>query len=81
MQSTPGGGSTAGPTDQTLTVGVKNDLDNQFPWKTTDFNTTKILDLVYDSLTAFDDDLAVVPNLAESWEISDDGLTATLPPP
>jgi len=32
---------------------------------------------IYEGLTAIDEDLRVVPGLAESWEISDDGTTYT----
>jgi len=36
-----------------------------------------INDLIYDALIGFDDTLAVVPELAESWEVSEDNLTIT----
>ena len=40
--------------------------------------TRRVLTNVYESLTALDAETAeVVPELAESWEVSDDGLTYT----
>src|SRR5690554_3024771 len=36
-----------------------------------------IIKLVYDTLVDLDEDLSVVPSLAEAWTISDDGLTYT----
>jgi peptide/nickel transport system substrate-binding protein len=62
----------------TLVVGVTSDPDTLFPWKATQFQAVDVLQNLYGTLTTFDDDLEVVPGLAESWETSEDGLTLTL---
>lgn len=61
----------------TLVVGISTDLDNIFPWKSTDRFTVPFLTTIYDTLVQFDDELNVVPGLAESFEVSEDGLTVT----
>lgn len=68
-----GGGSGGG----TLVVGTTSDPDTLFPWKATQFQAVHLLQNVYGTLTGFDDELEVVPALAESWDVSDDGLTMT----
>ena len=61
-----------------LVVGVTSDPDTLFPWKATQFQAVNVLQNIYGTLTEFDQDLNVVPGLAESWDASDDGLTVTL---
>lgn len=41
------------------------------------FASRRIFELVYNTLVRFDGDMALAPELAESWEISDDELTVT----
>jgi len=48
------------------------------PHKQTAFSSFRVLDLIYDPLLALDKDMNVVPNLAESWEWSNDGKTLTM---
>lgn len=60
-----------------MVVGITVDPDTIFPWKATQFQAFRMLENVYDTLTAFDADLNVVPGLAESWEVSADGLSIT----
>ena len=62
----------------TLVVGMTSDPDTLFPWKATQFQAVNVLGIVYGTLTEFDEELNVVPGLAESWEVSEDGLTVTL---
>ena len=80
------GAATAGPVAASapptgdggaLVVGLTVDADTLFPWKATQFQAVNILQNVYGTLTELDVDLNVVPGLAESWEVSDDGLTVT----
>ena len=73
-----GTGAGASPSDSTLVVGMTSDPDTLFPWKATQFQAVNVLGLVYGTLTELDQDLNVVPGLAESWEVSEDGLTVTL---
>lgn len=61
-----------------LVVGVTSDPDTLFPWKATQFQAVNVLQNLYGTLTEFDQDLNVVPGLAESWDVSEDGLTVTL---
>ena len=60
-----------------LVMGVTSDPDTIFPWKATQFQAFRMLENIYDTLTAFDADLNVVPALAESWEVSADGTSIT----
>ncbi len=68
------GGSPGG----SLVVGVTSDPDTLFPWKATQFQAVNVLQNVYGTLTEFDQELKVVPGLAESWDASKDGLSVTL---
>jgi len=62
----------------TLVIGVTSDPDTLFPWKATQFQAVNVLQNIYGTLTEFDQDLSVVPGLAESWEVAEDGLSLTL---
>ncbi|MFB2597801.1 ABC transporter substrate-binding protein [Herbiconiux sp. P17] len=76
--STPSSSSSASAgSDGALVVGVTSDPDTLFPWKATQFQAVNVLQNIYGTLTEFDQDLNVVPGLAESWEVSEDGLTVT----
>jgi peptide/nickel transport system substrate-binding protein len=61
-----------------LVVGITSDPDTLFPWKATQFQAVAILGTIYGTLTELDATLNVVPGLAESWQVSTDGLTVTL---
>ena len=60
-----------------LVIGVTSDPDTLFPWEATQFQAVNVLQNLYGTLTEFDADLNVVPGLAESWDVSEDGLTVT----
>ncbi|MCL4396126.1 MAG: ABC transporter substrate-binding protein [Chloroflexi bacterium] len=62
----------------TLIAAYATDAKGIDPHKATNFSAFRVLELTYDSLLAFDKDLKVVPNLAESWKWSDDNLTLTM---
>lgn len=73
-------GTSAPPADATggdLVIGVTTDPDTLFPWKATQFQAVNVLQNIYGTLTEYDEDLNVVPGIAESWEASEDGLTMT----
>lgn len=76
--STTDDDATAGTSGGDLVVGVTTDPDTLFPWKATQFQAVNVLQNLYGTLTEFDEDLEVVPGLAESWEVSEDGLTVVL---
>ncbi|MCG2802069.1 MAG: ABC transporter substrate-binding protein [Cellulomonas sp.] len=60
-----------------LVIGVTSDPDTLDPWKATQFQAVNVLQNLYGTLTEFDQNLAVVPGLATSWDVSGDGLTVT----
>ncbi|MFO7547089.1 MAG: ABC transporter substrate-binding protein [Trueperaceae bacterium] len=61
----------------TLTVGMQTDPVGLDPHITNATSTRNMLENVYDTLVAFDSSLRIVPALAESWTVSDDGLVWT----
>jgi peptide/nickel transport system substrate-binding protein len=73
-----GGGSTAADSASALVVGATSDPDTLFPWKATQFQAVNVLEQLYGTLTELDADLEVVPGLAESWQVSEDGRTLTI---
>lgn len=54
-----------------------NDLPSLDPAKASDSQGFTVIGLIYGGLVRLDGDLRVVPDLAESWTVSDDGLTYT----
>ncbi|MEM9448610.1 MAG: ABC transporter substrate-binding protein [Cyanobacteria bacterium P01_E01_bin.6] len=53
------------------------DIDVLHPHRTTNIFSWQIMDQLYDTLLAFDAEGNVGPNLAQEWQISDDGLTVS----
>lgn len=53
------------------------DLVGLDPHTSPAFSSRRIFELVYNTLVRFDGNMAIAPELAESWEYSDDGLTLT----
>ncbi|MDR1393317.1 MAG: ABC transporter substrate-binding protein [Bifidobacteriaceae bacterium] len=72
--STPPPGTSSGGN---LVIGVTSDVDTLFPWKATQFNTVNVMQVLYGTLTEYDQDLNVVPGIAETWDVSDDRLSLT----
>jgi peptide/nickel transport system substrate-binding protein len=72
----PAGGGTG--EDAGLVIGATSDPDTLFPWKATQFQAVHVLEQLYGTLTELDENLEVVPGLAESWEVSEDGTTITM---
>jgi peptide/nickel transport system substrate-binding protein len=64
---------------QTLVVGLTEDTVSLDPGRAYEFHATSIHRPIYETLTAFPPGRVdeIVPGLAESWEISEDGLTYT----
>jgi peptide/nickel transport system substrate-binding protein len=61
-----------------ILVGARNsEMVGLDPHTSPAFASKRIFELVYNTLVRFDADMNVVPELAESWEITDDGLTIT----
>ncbi len=62
----------------TLDVAVDSSPAGLDPHLVTAFASVVVIgDTIYEGLTAIAEDLSVQPGLAESWDISDDGLTYT----
>jgi peptide/nickel transport system substrate-binding protein len=61
----------------TLVAGMQTDPVGLDPHITNATSTRNMLENVYDTLVAFDSSLQIVPALAESWDVSEDGLTWT----
>ncbi len=61
----------------TLIAGMQTDPVGLDPHITNATSTRNMLENVYDTLVAFDSSLRIVPALAESWTVSDDGLVWT----
>lgn len=74
--ATPGG--TPAAAGGNLVAAITSDPDTLVPWKATQFQAVAILGVIYGTLTELDSTLKVVPGLAESWDVSADGLTITL---
>lgn len=67
-----------GPRRGGVLVGARaTDLVGLDPHTSPAFSSRRIFNLVYSTLVRFDADMSVIPELAESWEYSDDGLTLT----
>lgn len=60
-----------------LTYARDGDADSLDPHKTTTTLSWQVHGQLYESLVAFDAEGNIVPNLAKSWEISEDGLEYT----
>lgn len=72
------GASTGTPQEGGSLVWARyGDADSLDPHRTTTTLSWQVFDQIYDTLLAFDDNGEVVPNLAEEWPVSEDGLEAT----
>jgi peptide/nickel transport system substrate-binding protein len=61
----------------TLTAAIGADPVNLDPHLSSAYSTFEVLENVYNQLVGLDDSLQIVPELAESWTVSDDKLTYT----
>lgn len=76
-----GCGATTGPkdaedagSDKTVAIYVADIFNTLNPYDTGAFSDSYVFNQVYETLARIDNDGNAVPCLAESWEISDDGL-------
>ncbi|MGI8949734.1 MAG: ABC transporter substrate-binding protein [Ornithinimicrobium sp.] len=72
-----GGGDADGSGGGQLVAAIAAEPDQLDPHKTTAYASFQVLENVYDTLVQPDENLDMVPALAESWETSDDQLTWT----
>lgn len=63
--------------DNILIMARAADATGLDPHTQTAFASLRLMELVYEPLLRVDDELEIIPALAESWEFSDDGLTLT----
>jgi len=67
-----------GPEPGTLVWARYRDFDTLDPHKSTSPLSRQIIDQIYDTLLAFDDQGKIQPNLAKEWSVSDNGQEYTL---
>lgn len=71
-------GNEAGPKKDTLVYGRGGDSTSLDPITTTEGETFKVTENIFETLLQYgDQDTTVNPGLAEDWEVSEDGLTYT----
>ena len=71
-------GVSAEETDKTVVrINMESEPDNLDPWLSAASDTVAVFHNVFEGLVLFDETGALIPGLAESWDISDDGLTYT----
>lgn len=69
--------SVAPPESQALRIRLKKDPSTLDPARIVDLDGARIAAKLYNNLVTFDNDLQVVPDLAESWSVSTDRRTYT----
>lgn len=75
--STSPSGAPADSSAKTVTIAIDADLTSMDYGVATDGNSFSMQSLVMSGLTELDADGQAIPELAESWEVSDDGLIYT----
>lgn len=73
---------TTNPTDTTndkteLTMGYQTDPEGLDPQRTAAASTFSITNNIYDTLVGVTSDWEIIPRLAKSWEVSEDGMEIT----
>lgn len=63
--------------EKMVRINISSEPDNLNPWMSAATDTEAIFLNVFEGLVGFDETGAIVPRLAESWEISEDNLTYT----
>jgi peptide/nickel transport system substrate-binding protein len=72
------GGSTGDPVDgDTLVFSASADVTTLDPHNTTDTQSDQAILMVFNTLIAFDEQMKIVPELAESWSVAPDQVTWT----
>ena len=76
-ESNDGGKDNTKTAERPLTVAMATEIDSLDPFNATAGDTKTVMDQIFDGLLDVDEDGNLVPDLAESYEISKDGLTYT----
>ncbi|MCJ7795968.1 MAG: ABC transporter substrate-binding protein, partial [Thermoleophilia bacterium] len=63
--------------DQTITINIKSEPRSLDPNIATDTTSALIINNIFEGLTRMDGDGNVFPGLADTWEVSPDGMTYT----
>ncbi|UIO43947.1 ABC transporter substrate-binding protein [Brevibacillus brevis] len=72
------GKSAEGQAKTELIVAAEQEPVGYDPHKVPAASSLRVYALIYDSLTKLDENMNIVPNLAEKWEIAPDGKTVTM---
>ena len=85
--STSGGSSASESSSQTsetsggeatvVRMNIGSEPDSLDPWQSAASDTEAIMHNVFEGLVLYDETGAIIPGIAESWDISEDGLTYT----
>jgi len=67
----PAASAFAAPSEKTLTIGVDQEAVGIDPNIVTAFSSHRRIDLLYNKLVRIDDNMSIVPDLADSWENPD----------
>ena len=76
-ESNDGGKDNTKTAERPLTVAMATEIDSLDPFNATAGDTKTVMDQIFDGLLDVDEDGNLLPDLAESYEISEDGLTYT----
>lgn len=76
-QSTGGSASTAKSADNDLVVALQADATHLDPHVSGNGTSNTITNTMYEALVTFDSDVNVIPMLAKSWTVSEDGKSYT----
>ncbi|MCM3784442.1 peptide ABC transporter substrate-binding protein [Neobacillus mesonae] len=74
-EGSQGEGSEATPAEQVLKINLSAEPPTFDPAQAQDSQTNTVLKLLYEGLVRMGEDGNPIPGVAESWEISEDGLT------
>ncbi|MFA5353109.1 MAG: peptide-binding protein [Thermodesulfovibrionales bacterium] len=61
----------------TITIGLPSDAKRLLPLLASDSASGEISGYIFNGLTKYDKDIRIIGDLAESWDVSPDGLTIT----
>lgn len=75
--SSGGNGSQADNEPKTVRINISADPDSLDPWQSSATDTEAIFHNVFEGLCLYDTAGNIIPGLAESWDISEDGKTYT----
>lgn len=67
----------SGDGKNTLVFSTSADATTLDPHNTTDSQSDQVIHMLYNRLISFDDEMRIVPDLAESWSLAKDGVSWT----